>query len=111
MQAVRAKVRSLKVQSAAPVSDVITVGFAGQKFEIRRLPGRLVIRRAGRDQVIGIIRFGSDSSGAIWNRDECIGEYTQDGKKYRLVPIKHGRKQPDKAVSEEPVAFLLRHSN
>jgi len=96
------------IQSFDPLSGKFVFKFRGREF-IASKEGTKFDLFSGRDKKhIGVIRVGSPNSGAIWKKDECIGEYIMDERgKYSVIPIKEGFKSPSVISITSPLTYLL----
>src|SRR2546427_370899 len=70
--------------------------------------GRVEFGFSGESEPFGHITFGSPTSGALWIRDECIAEYDRlMDRQAVIVPVSDGRKQLERTIETEPVAYML----
>ncbi len=69
---------------------------------------RILAYRGEETTPFGVLRFGGPHSGAIWLKDNLIGEYDKDlDGAFIIVEIEDGFMEPETRRKGDPVAFLI----
>ncbi len=84
------------------------VGYREQQFKLETLPNRINVHRHPQNQLVGYIKRGSPTSGAIWKSGACVADYVvEDDGEYHVTEIKRLFRVPENTVSIDPVLYLL----
>lgn len=86
----------------------LVVGFRGHSFKVACVRDCIVVHEHPADRLVGFVRRGSDTSGAIWLEDKCVADYlvSQPGK-YCITEIRDTFRVPEVEVETDPVLYLL----
>jgi hypothetical protein len=91
-----------------PLQNTVVIEYGGNKYTIYITGSKYDLFTGANKEKVGVIRVGSPNSGAIWFKDDCIGEYVvNDNGKYTITPIKEGFKSSDTIISTSPFKYLL----
>ena len=98
----------LIIEEADLTAFTLVVGFRGHSFKLACVSDRIVVHEHPEDRLVGFVRRGSDTSGAIWLEDKCVADYlvSQLGK-YCITEIKDAFRVPQSVVETDPILYLL----
>lgn len=94
------------VRDADLVACRFVVDYREQEFRIA-VSGNRIDVLAPEGDVLGTIRKGSSSTGAIWSYGSCVGEYRIEQGRYLVTEIQDGFLSVAQPISVDPLAYLL----
>ncbi len=98
----------LVIEEADLTAFTLVVGFRGHLFKVACVSDRIVVHEHPEDKLVGYVRRGSDTSGAIWLEDRCVADYLVSHLgKYCITEIKDTFRVPQSTVEADPVLYLL----
>ncbi len=96
------------IEEADLTECTLVISFRGRSFKIAWVRDCIVVHECPENRLVGFVRRGSDTSGAIWLDGECVADYSvaQPGQ-YNVTAIKDTFRLPESAVESDPVLYLL----
>ena len=98
---------TLTVKRADFVGARFVVEFEDEEFLVVADGERVSVFSGSTEGLVGIIRAGGPTSGAIWVSGGCVAEYMQRDQVYAIFEIEDGFRALDASVSTDPLAHLL----